>query len=1074
MPLFRRLPAVVSFSTIAFFSLLLLLLTFYTTTFTFDQGHLPALVNLGTDQEITGLPSDFQPATGYYSQFGLIGLWDRDGNYYIAEDGQEFRELSPADLDLPSGFTSTVSYSHRLHGDSMVGLWDESDYYIWTADADSIQSVDLASAYPEIPGGFTPVLGYWHGFGDGMVSLWDEAGYNYLWNSQTDSFSVLSPEEISDLGLPKGEAPQVGYYHDSSIGGQQAVSLWYEGGDHYRLDGNELIDSSTSGLPSGAPDVGYFDEINNRIVLWYGERMYGSGDGVNFELLYHPQEEITPSATLSADPETVEQGESTTLIWETQDTESCDSQGFSTDDQLEGSTQADITQDTTFELECESATGHTASDSVTVTVIEPKEPEADHENYPLKDIERIEGGTQGVVVVPETEEEIEFKTEHGQYQDKSLNCEQSEVWGDVNGSGIVNAVDIQIVINGVLGVQEEHPCMDINRDGEVDAVDIQLVINAALGIEPDIELTARINWPADKVPESGEEVRVPVEVSRTGGTGPVEDIELKLRGQLVSAQGGDINPEITPQYVVDNKTVSLAEGQNTATVYFDWLVLGVGEHQLSFDIDWSDSSEENTDSQIVESRAPIGETVGEQRVAVLLFSFEKDLDDRLWSPEEIYQKILGQGAESANTFFRENSYYQTWLTGEVYGWKTIPAEECPGVEGAIPHFAEEVDFSRYDIVKSVFPYHPDCDHGGMASEGKWDISYLFDAEEKVRIAVSYSMGDKEGSLNYGTIKHELGHNFGLHHASSFDCGDQVSRGNCRFKEYGDTFSIMGSLHSNQLNVAERYSLNWLPSSMVEEVDESGIFNMESLDFVTPGLKTVRVVDEYDIYNISDKNNLSQDFVNWFGFRGEELPEKNREYARRQFHLVYHRPETEDWLSLFGLTAIYDGPWLMFNYADNRSKDTLRVNFQPRVSQAFTPRRLELGESYQSSVTGSQIFAKEMTEDNEIKIEAQNAAVGNCIQHSPYVHSRWTIINTDSTWCEEVRFEFSLKDLPEGWEGSVTPSQLSLEPGELLDIRDHIDLQVLGDAEPGRYRMTLIIEVEGRPEHTTEATLVYYL
>ena len=54
--------------------------------------------------------------------------------------------------------------------------------------------------------------------------------------------------------------------------------------------------------------------------------------------------------------------------------------------------------------------------------------------------------------------------------------------GDIDGTGVVDAVDIQLVINKALGLDVEWNC-DINCSGSVDAVDIQLVINAALGIE---------------------------------------------------------------------------------------------------------------------------------------------------------------------------------------------------------------------------------------------------------------------------------------------------------------------------------------------------------------------------------------------------------------------------------------------------------------------------------------------------------------------------------------------------------------------------------------------------------------
>ncbi len=53
---------------------------------------------------------------------------------------------------------------------------------------------------------------------------------------------------------------------------------------------------------------------------------------------------------------------------------------------------------------------------------------------------------------------------------------------DVNGDGIVDAVDVQLTINGVLGLDTGGRMPDVNDDGFVNAVDVQLVINAVLGV----------------------------------------------------------------------------------------------------------------------------------------------------------------------------------------------------------------------------------------------------------------------------------------------------------------------------------------------------------------------------------------------------------------------------------------------------------------------------------------------------------------------------------------------------------------------------------------------------------------
>ena len=53
---------------------------------------------------------------------------------------------------------------------------------------------------------------------------------------------------------------------------------------------------------------------------------------------------------------------------------------------------------------------------------------------------------------------------------------------DINGDGVVNAIDVQLVINAALGLDIGGLDADVNGDGTVNAIDVQLVINAALGL----------------------------------------------------------------------------------------------------------------------------------------------------------------------------------------------------------------------------------------------------------------------------------------------------------------------------------------------------------------------------------------------------------------------------------------------------------------------------------------------------------------------------------------------------------------------------------------------------------------
>ena len=54
-------------------------------------------------------------------------------------------------------------------------------------------------------------------------------------------------------------------------------------------------------------------------------------------------------------------------------------------------------------------------------------------------------------------------------------------WGDMNGDGIVDIVDVTMVINAILGYYDNRLDYDISGDGLVDTIDLNIIINIVLG-----------------------------------------------------------------------------------------------------------------------------------------------------------------------------------------------------------------------------------------------------------------------------------------------------------------------------------------------------------------------------------------------------------------------------------------------------------------------------------------------------------------------------------------------------------------------------------------------------------------
>jgi Gametolysin peptidase M11 len=219
---------------------------------------------------------------------------------------------------------------------------------------------------------------------------------------------------------------------------------------------------------------------------------------------------------------------------------------------------------------------------------------------------------------------------------------------------------------------------------------------------------------------------------------------------------------------------------------------------------------------------------GPRTAAVILFNFADD-QRRPYTLEQA-RRVVFDGDGSVNAYLRESSYGQTGLTGDVFGWFTIPerAADCRFAQWGRAAQAlatlSGVDLSAYQHRVLVFPKLPACQWNGMA---------------ELPGALSWINGD----LTPRVVSHELGHNLGAHHASGLRClagGVPVAvGGDCSVEEYGDPFDIMGAggRHTNNWNKAK---LGWLGESNRVTAAASGTFALAAQEAVTPDVQLLRV------------------------------------------------------------------------------------------------------------------------------------------------------------------------------------------------------------------------------------------
>src|SRR5206468_520380 len=129
-----------------------------------------------------------------------------------------------------------------------------------------------------------------------------------------------------------------------------------------------------------------------------------------------------------------------------------------------------------------------------------------------------------------------------------------------------------------------------------------------------------------------------------------------------------------------------------------------------------------------------------------------------------------------SSFFKENSYGQTWLAGDVVGWYTIRLDGTTCDSGAIATYAEAaaaaagVDVSTYVHRVYAFPSNAACGFSGTATVGG---------------NPSRAWINGPANMSLATAGHELGHNLGLLHSHSLVCDGTTMVGPCTTLEYGD-------------------------------------------------------------------------------------------------------------------------------------------------------------------------------------------------------------------------------------------------------------------------------------------------
>jgi len=394
--------------------------------------------------------------------------------------------------------------------------------------------------------------------------------------------------------------------------------------------------------------------------------------------------------------------------------------------------------------------------------------------------------------------------------------------------------------------------------------------------------------------------------------------------------------------------------------------------------------------------ATLPNTTGEHKVLVILVNF-KDLQTQPYTVAQAQDVAFN----TTSNFYRENSYGQTWLTGDVYGWYTMPISSTSCDKSAIATYAQQAaskagaNLGAYNHLVYAFPQIAACGFSGSSTIGGSP------SEEWINTDM----------ISLEVLGHELGHGFGLYHSHSMDCRPYVVGTNCTVTDYGDKFDIMGVSMPEHFDLFQKERLGWVNAGLsppLTTVTVSGTYWMDAYETpgtASKGLKVLKSVDPTT--------------------------------GARTWYYLEHRTTYGFDSYLTGYTYVLGGV-IVHTGSDDNGDSSYLLDMTPGTLSWYDS-TLMPGQSYID--TGAGVTITTLSADNtgawvQISINAQPCARANptvsispaqsgwLVSGTPYSYTL-TVKNNDSVGCSPADFS-AQSAVPSGW--SANAATLNLAPG----------------------------------------------
>jgi len=216
-------------------------------------------------------------------------------------------------------------------------------------------------------------------------------------------------------------------------------------------------------------------------------------------------------------------------------------------------------------------------------------------------------------------------------------------------------------------------------------------------------------------------------------------------------------------------------------------------------------------------------------------------DPGSWSIASITNAVFGNGTGSAADYYKEVSFGAQLLSGVVANaagtWlqATQARPTACGTSAQLDAVLSSIE-SNGQAAATAAGFNPNANDGQL---------YILDALPCSWSGLGYighPLAYAKGTASLIVVGHEIGHNFGLYHAGSLNCGSEVvASSGCTVAEYGDPFDIMGNRRAMHFNARQKERLGYLgPNGVTTHASGTSTYTLYPIELGGQARYAVRV------------------------------------------------------------------------------------------------------------------------------------------------------------------------------------------------------------------------------------------